>query len=190
MAKKTFWRTNEQIRAQEVRALDAEGKLIGIMSVKDAIALAQKTGEDVVEIAAKAEPPVVKIIEIGKFRYQEEKKRKEALKKAKAAELKEVRFSPFMGDEDFRTRMRRVREFLIDGDKVKTVVVFKGRHMDSKKFGYDLLKKILAEFGDAVAVDMEPKFAGRYLAMIISPIKSKINQYVKESETEIKEVNN
>ena len=190
MAKKTFWRTNEQIRAQQVRALDAEGKLIGIMTVKEAIALAQKTGEDVIEIAPKAEPPVVKVIEIGKFKYQEEKKRKEQQKKAKAAELKEVRFSPFMGDEDFRTRMRRVREFLINGDKVKTVVVFKGRHMDSKKFGYALLKKILSEFGEAVAVDMEAKFSGRYLAMIISPIKAKMTQYVKDSQTENKEINN
>ena len=190
MAKKTFWRTNEQIRAREVRAIGESGNQIGIMSVRDAIIHAKKEGKDVVEIAAKAEPPVVKVIEYGKFKYQEEKKLKEQNKKAKAAELKEVRFSPFMGEQDYQTRLKRVREFLLDGDKVRTVVVFKGRQMDSKKFGYDLLKKVLAEFGESVAVDMEPKFAGRHLAMIISPIKKKMLMYAQAKSEEDKLLKN
>lgn len=186
MAKKTFWRTNEQIRAREVRAIDENGGQIGIMPVKDVIILAKKEGKDVVEIAAKAEPPVVKVIEYGKFKYQEEKKSREQNKKAKAADLKEVRFTPFMGDADYQTRMKRVREFLLDGDKVRAVVVFKGRQMDSKKFGYELLKKILEEFEDAVSVDMEPKFTGRHLAMIISPIKKKMIAYAQAMAEEEK----
>lgn len=179
MAKKNFWRINEQIRAQQVRAIDESGGQIGVMPVREAIVLAKKEGKDVVEIAAKAVPPVVKVIEYGKFKYQEEKKSREQNKKAKAAELKEIRLSPFMGDQDYRTRLKRVREFLLDGDKVRVVVVFKGRQMDSKKFGYELLKKVLQEFGDAVAVDMEPKFNGRHLAMIISPIKKHMTIYAQ-----------
>lgn len=179
MAKKTFWRTNEQIRAREVRAIDESGGQIGIMPVKDVILLAKKEGKDVVEIASKAEPPVVKVIEYGKFKYQEEKKSREQSKKAKSADLKEVRFTPFMGEADYQTRLKRAREFLLDGDKVRAVVVFKGRQMDSKKYGYDLLKKILEEFEDAVSVDMEPKFAGRHLAMIVSPIKKKMAAYAQ-----------
>lgn len=186
MANKTFWRTNEQIRAREVRAIDEAGGQIGIMPVREVILLAKKEGKDVVEIASKAEPPVVKVIEYGKFKYQEEKKQREQNKKAKSADLKEVRFSPFMGEQDYQTRMKRVREFLIDGDKVRAVVVFKGRQMDSKKFGYDLLKKILREFEEAVSVDMEPKFAGRHLAMIISPIKKKMAAYIQSKALEDK----
>ena len=190
MAKKTFWRTNEQIRAREVRAIDESGGQIGIMPVKDVIILAKKDGKDVVEIASKAEPPVVKVIEYGKFKYQEEKKAREQHKKAKAADLKEVRFTPFMGEADFQTRLKRVREFLLDGDKVKVVVVFKGRQMDSKKFGYELLKKILSEFENAVSVDMEPKFTGRHLAMIISPIKKNMIAYAQMLAEEEKLIEN
>jgi len=190
LAKKTFWKTNEQIKASQVRAIDEKGGQIGLMTVREAIDFAKKNGKDVVEIAAKAQPPVVKVIEYGKFKYQEEKKAKEQNKKAKSADLKEVRFSPFMGEQDYKTRLRRVRKFLVDGDKVRVVVVFKGRQMNSKKFGYDLLRKVLDEFREAVAVDMEPKFAGRHLAMIISPIKKKITKYVKEDQTENQEINN
>ncbi|MBX4205816.1 translation initiation factor IF-3 [Candidatus Microgenomates bacterium] len=180
------WNINEYIRASELRVIGADDKQIGVLSKADALAKARELGLDLIEIAPGAVPPVAKIIELGKFKYQEEKKARAAAKKSKAAELKEIRFSPFIGEADYQTRFKRVREFLEGGDKVKLVVVFKGRQMGSKGFGYELFQKILKEFGDKVVVDMEPKFIGRHLAMIISPLKKKIVSDKKE-ETENKE---
>jgi translation initiation factor IF-3 len=174
------WRVNEQIRAAELRVIDSEGQQIGVLPFDQALQKAREEGVDLIEVVPKANPPVAKIIELGKFRYQEEKKAKEAQKKAKAAELKEIRFSPFIAEGDYQTRLIRVKEFLVGGDKVKLVVVFKGRQLGSKQFGYDLFKKILAELKDTVVVDMEPKFIGRHLAMIVSPLKKKIANIEKE----------
>ncbi len=174
MSKKDPWRINNEIRVPELRVLDSEGKQIGILSTPEALKKAQDAGLDLIEIVANAEPPVAKIIELGKFRYQEEKKQKEAQKKSKAAELKEIRFSPFIGEADYQTRLSRVKEFLENGDKVKLVVVFKGRQMGSKQFGYNLFQKILNILGDSVVIDMDAKFIGRHLAMIVSPLKKKI----------------
>ena len=150
------------------------GEQIGVLTLEEALAKAQKAGLDLVEIAPKAKPPVARIVDFGKFRYEQEKKLREAKKKSKAAELKEVRFSPFIAEGDYMTRMARVSEFLKQGSKVRLVVVFKGRHMDSKKFGYRLIERILGYLGEndlTVAVDMEPKFLGRHLATVISPLK-------------------
>ncbi|MEK7526553.1 MAG: translation initiation factor IF-3 [Patescibacteria group bacterium] len=182
MSKKDPWRINNEIRVPKLRVLDSEGKQIGILSTSVALKKASDAGLDLIEIVAGAVPPVAKIIELGKFRYQEEKKQKEAQKKSKAAELKEIRFSPFIGEADYQTRLARVKEFLEGGDKVKLVVVFKGRQMGSKQFGYDLFKKILTILGDKIVIDMEPKFIGRHLAMIVSPVKKKIISLKKEEE--------
>lgn len=165
------WNINHQIKAPEVRVLSDEGKQLGVMKLSDALKRARDEDLDLVEIAPKAKPPVVKITDLGKFKYQQEKKFKKQKKANKAAELKEVRFSPFIGQKDYETRMVRVREFLEDGNKVRVVVVFLGRHMGSKKFGYDLLKKVTDELGDKIAIDMKPKFLGRHLQMVISPVK-------------------
>lgn len=171
---KFFWRTNEAIRATELRVIDAQGKQIGIMPKDKAISLARVKELDLIETVPNAAPPVAKIMDFGKFRYAEEKKLREQTLKSKAAELKEIRFSPFIAENDYNTRLARVKEFLGDGDKVKLVVVFKGRQMGSKGFGYELFGKITKEFGDKIVTDMEPKFLGRHLVMIISPIKKKL----------------
>lgn len=139
------------------------------MKPADALKIAQEEGLDLIEIAAKAKPPVVKIANFGKFRYQEEKKRKKVKKKAKAADIKELRFSPFIGEADYNTRLKRINGFLKDGSKVRAVVKFKGRQMDSKPFGYNLMKKLLEDVETNVVVDMKPKFIGRHLVMVISP---------------------
>ena len=175
------FRINHQIRAPEVRLIGVDGKQIGVIKIDEALQEAQKVGLDLVEIAPNAKPPVVKIVEIGKFRYEQEKKLKKEKKKSKASELKEVRFSPFIADHDYNTRMEKVREFLEESNKVRVVVVFMGRQMDSKQFGYDLLKRITGELRDRIAIDMEPKFLGRHLAMVISPVKKGIR--VKEQES-------
>ena len=165
------WRLNNQIRAPEVRVIGADGKQLGILKTNEALSKAHEAGLDLVEIAPNAKPPVTKIVELGKFRYQEEKRLQKLKKKAKSSELKEVRFSPFIANHDYQTRLDKVREFLDESNKVKIVVVFMGKQMGSTNFGYELLKRIKDDLGNRIAIDMEPKFFGRHLAMVISPIK-------------------
>lgn len=171
MKKKLYWRTNEEIAASELRVIDKQGKQVGVISKSEALDLARKAGLDLVEIAPMAKPPVAQIVEFGKFRYKEEKKLRAQNKAAKAAELKEIRFSPFIAEGDYQTRFRRMSGFLNDGHKIRVVVVFKGRQMGSKKFGYGLMERVLNDLGDRVVVDMKPKFLGRHLAMVVSPLK-------------------
>lgn len=163
-------RINNEIRSPELRVIGGDGKQLGVMKRDEALAKSQELGMDLIEIAPLAVPPVAKIIELGKFKYQEEKKRKKEKKSSKPIELKEIRFSPFIADNDFKTRIERTKEFLDDKHKVRIVVVFMGRQMDSKPKGYELLKRIVKVFEDRVVIDMEPKFIGRHLAMVISPI--------------------
>ena len=140
---KKYWRTNEQIRAPKVRVIGSGGKQVGVIDTSKALALAKKEGLDLVEIAPFAKPPVTKIVDIGKFKYEEEKKQKAQKKKTKSSELKEIRFSPFIGEADYNTRLIRIKEFLEDKNKVKVVVKFKGRQMGSKQFGYKLFERLL-----------------------------------------------
>ncbi len=171
MNKQQTWKINNQIRAAEVRLIDAEGKQIGILSRDEALKKRKETGLDLIEIVSSTNPPIVKLIEFDKFRYKEEKKLREQKKKEGKSELKEVRFSPFIAEGDYQTRTKKVQRFLDENNKVRVVVVFKGRQLNSKKFGYELISRITEQFRDRIAVDMEPKFIGRHLATIISPIK-------------------
>ncbi|OGM13354.1 translation initiation factor IF-3 [Candidatus Woesebacteria bacterium RIFCSPHIGHO2_02_FULL_42_20] len=184
---KPFWKLNENIRANEVRLIGRDGKQIGVVSIREALEAAKKEKLDLIEIAPNAKPVVVKIADFGKFRYQEEKRFKKENKKAKPAELKEIRFSPFMGKADFETRKSRVKQFLEDGNKVKIVVVFKGRHMGKTDFGYKLIEKLIVEFRERIVVDMAPKMLGRHLSAIISPVKKKV---AKNAEAKNTQVNN
>lgn len=183
--KKVHYRVNEQIRATELRVIDSGGKFVGLMNREDALMKAKNDGVDLVEIAPLAVPPVAKIIEIGKFRYTEEKKAREQKKKTKSVDLKEIRFSPFIAEGDYATRVRRIDSFLKSGHKVRVVIVFKGRHMDSRPRGYELMREVLNSISHEVTIDMEPKFLGRHLAMVISPLKSKKsdtkNVHIKET---------
>lgn len=167
---KLYWQINEQIRAPKVRVIGADGKQLGIMAIGKALETAKKENLTLVEIAPNAKPPVVKIVEFGKFRYQEEKKLRAQAKKTKVSELKEIRFSPFIAENDFKVRLVKIKEFLEDKNKVKLVVVFKRRQLGSKQFGYNVLIRVVSELGDTISTDMEPKFLGRNLIMIISPL--------------------
>ncbi len=177
MNKRNF-RVNNEIRATQVRVINDKGEQIGIMDLGQALKKSAEEEKDLVEIAPKAKPPVVKIIELGKYMYLEEK-RLRAQKKSKASELKEIRFSPFIAEGDYQTRIKRLNEFLSDNNKVRVVVVFKSRQIGSKKFGYQLLERVLGEFNNTISVDMEPKFLGRHLAMVISPTKKFIKNETK-----------
>ncbi len=150
----------------------SDGKQIGVVKLQKAFDTAREAGLDLVETAPNAKPPVVKIVNLGKFKYEEEKKLKKQKKGVKGGDVKEVRFSPFIADHDYQTRLQRIDEFLKEKNKVKLVVVFKGRQMGSKQFGYDVLAKVKSHFKDLISVDMEPKFLGRYLIMTISPLNT------------------
>lgn len=175
-----FYKSNEQIRASSLRLIGPDNKQIGVVSREEALKKAKEENLDLILIAESANPPVARIANLGKFIYQEEKKSRK--QKAKSPELKEIRFSPFIGEADYETRLKRVKEFLENKDKVKLTVVFLGRQMGSKSFGFGLLDRIVKEFSDTIHVDSEPKFLGRRLSMIISPIaKGKQNAETKNT---------
>ncbi len=154
------------------------------MSVPDAVKKAKEANLTLVEIAPNAAPPVAKIVDFGKFRYSEEKKAREVAKKVKGGGVKEIRFSPFIAENDFKTRIGRIKEFFEDKNKVRVVVVFRGPQMRVKNTGYDVINRIKAEFGESVITDMPPKFLGKHLVTVISyTAKSK---KVEQSKTENK----
>lgn len=167
-----YWNTDFRIPARELRVIGSDGKQLGVLTKEAAIEAAKKEGLTLVEIAPNAKPPVAKIVDFGKFRYQEEKKLRKG-SKTKGGDLKEIRFSPFIAENDYVTRLNRVKEFLADKNKVRPVVVFKGPQLRSKQFGYDLLARIVNELGESIVVDMEPKFLGKHLMMVISPTNKK-----------------
>lgn len=170
---KPNWRLNHQIRYPEVRVLGEDGKQLGVMSSSEALSQALDAGLDLVEIAPLAKPPVVRIVELGKFKYEQEKRERAAKKGVKSGQLKEIRLSPFIGEHDFNTRMERIEEFLEDGSKVRLVVRFTGRQMGSKQFGYEVIGKVLKFFDGRAKQDAEPKFLGKQLMSVISPVKGK-----------------
>ena len=168
-----FWRTDYQIRASSLRVIGEDGKLIGVLGKSEAIEKAKKAGLTLVEIAPTAVPPVAKIVDFGKFRYAEEKKLRNQAKKVKGGEVKEIRFSPFIADNDFKIRVERIKEFFAEKNKVRVVVVFTGPQMRVKQTGYQVIQRILHEFEDTAVTDMEPKFLGKHLITVISPISKK-----------------
>lgn len=172
------YRINGRIFASQLRVLDVEGKQIGVLTKEEALKLAEEQGLDLVEIAAQAKPPVAKIIDYNKFLYQQSKKKQEEKKKAKTSETKEIRLGPFMSDNDLQVMIRRGREFLEDGDKIRLVVKFRGRQITRSDFGRQVIQKVVDSLNDVSKVDREAKFEGRQMVALLSPEKGK----KKESE--------
>lgn len=181
-----FWRTDYQIRAPSLRVIDSEGKLIGVLGRDEAVKRAKEANLALVEIAPNATPPVAKIVDFGKFRYAEEKKARAQAKKVKGGEVKEIRFSPFIAENDFNIRIERIKEFFAGKNKVRVVVVFKGPQMRVKHVGYDIVKRIKSVFGDTIITDMEPKFLGKHLVTVISPIANNKNGKKESSKIDNK----
>jgi translation initiation factor IF-3 len=179
-AQKKFYRTNERIFASELRVLDAEGKQIGLLSKFDAIRQAREQGLDLVEIAPLAKPPVAKIVDFKKFLYQEEKKHREEKRKAKVSETKEIRLGPFMSDNDLQVMVRRGREFIEDGDKVKLVLKFRGRQITHPEFGREIVNKAITALSDISKVDREAHFEGNQLIALLSPERKKNHEEKSE----------
>lgn len=169
-----------------LRLLDTDGKQIGILSKFEALAKAQEAGLDLVEIAPTAKPPVAKIIDFNKFLYQEEKKKKEEKKKAKASETKEIRLGPFMSDNDLQVMVRRGREFLEDGDKIKLVVKFRGRQITHPEFGHGVIRKFVLALDDISKVDREAHFEGRQIIAVLSAERKKAQSKDDKSSVETK----
>lgn len=171
-----------------MRLLDADGKQIGVVSKEEALKKAQEQELDLVEIAPDAKPPVVKIIDFKKFQYLEERKQKEARKHTKETELKEVRVSPFIGEHDLDVSLKRVKNFLEDGDMVKLSVVFKGRQMTHTEFGPKLLERVMGLLEGIGEKDRDPRWEGRRFVCILKPTKEAIARAQQEKrEKEAKE---
>lgn len=165
-------RVNERIRADEVRLVGAEGEMIGVVPIDDALARAREAGMDLVEVSPGAEPPVCKILDYGKYKYQAQKKASEARKKQKVIHIKEVKLRPNIDPHDLEIKMRKVHEFLDAGDKVKITLRFRGREMSHQEIGYALLKRIKEDLADKVKVEHKPSMEGRQVLMVLAPAKS------------------
>ncbi len=163
---------NEQIRDSEVRLISSDGTQLGIMSAKEAFEIAQDEGLDLVKIAPTANPPVCKIIDYGKYRYEQSRKEKEARKKQKQVELKEVRLSPNIEANDLNTKINAARKFIAKGDKVKITLRFRGREMAHVQNSRHVLTDFAESLADIANVEKEPKMEGRSLTMVIGPKKS------------------
>lgn len=164
---------NEKIRAREVRLIDASGEQLGVKSKQEALEIAQKRELDLVLVAPNAKPPVCRIMDYGKYRYEQQKKEKEARKKQKVINLKEVRFTPGIGDHDFNTKLRNARKFIEKGDKVKASVRFRGRAITHKELGQEVLDRLAKEVEDIAAVESRPKMEGRNMFMMLAPHSEK-----------------
>jgi translation initiation factor IF-3 len=162
-------RINEAIRAREVRLIDENGQNVGVVSKFDAIAKANEAGLDLVEVSPDAEPPVCKILDFGKYKYQEQKKAAEARKHQKIVEIKEIKMRPGIDDHDYDVKMRSIRRFFEDGDKVKITLRFRGREMAHQSIGMDVLKRVRSDTETIAKVESEPRFEGRQMVMVLAP---------------------
>lgn len=160
---------NEDIRAREVRLIDVDGQQIGIVPIQEARRLAQEKNLDLVNIAPQANPPVCRIMDYGKYKFEQSKKEKEARKKQKVITIKEVRFSPTIEEHDFNTKLRHVIDFLQKGDKVKCTLRFKGRQITHTSIGQTVMERIAKETEAIAVVEKKPGLEGRSMIMILAP---------------------
>ncbi len=165
----TAYQINEEIRDKEIRLIGDDGAQLGIMSANDALKIAAEQELDLVKIAPASVPPVCKIMDYGKYRFEQAKRDKEARKNQHVVEVKEIRMSPGIGANDFNTKLKSGQKFLADGDRLKVTVRFRGREMAHTNIGEELLKKFAEECSEFATVDKNPKLEGRFMAMFLSP---------------------
>ena len=160
-------RVNEDIRYPEVRVVGSDGKQLGVMPSAKALELAREAGVDLVEISPTANPPVVKIIDWGKYQYQKMKEQQKNRKSSKGGELKQMRLGLKIGANDLDIKIRKIKKFLEDGNHVKIMIVFRGREMAHKELGDELMKKVIDLLADSAVADQKPQFAGRSLSVSV-----------------------
>src|SRR5690606_305590 len=164
-------RRNDEIRVPKVRVIDAEGEQIGGLSTRDALALAAEQGLDLVEVSPNAEPPVCRIMDYGKYLFEQKKKAQVAKKKQAQVQVKEVKFRPGTDEGDYKVKLRNLTRFLEEGDKAKVTLRFRGREMLHQDLGRKLLERIRADLGDLAVVEQFPKLEGRQMVMMLGPKK-------------------
>ena len=162
-------RVNELITSKNVRLIDARGTMIGVVSTEDALQRAAEAGLDLVEVAGNAEPPVCKILDYGKLKYETQKKEAEARKKQKIIHIKEIKMRPTIDDNDYDVKMRNVRRFLDEGDKVKVTMRFRGRELAHQELGTQLLERVRTDLEELAKVEQFPRMEGRQMVMVIAP---------------------
>lgn len=162
-------RVNDQIDVPQVRVIDAAGEMAGVLPIREAMQLAQEAGLDLVEVAPGGDPPVCKILDYGKFKYEAQKKANEARKKQKVIDVKEIKMRPGIDEHDYQIKMRSVRRFLDEGDKVKMTVRFRGREMAHQELGMKVLDRVREEVTEVAKVEQFPRSEGRLMTMIIAP---------------------
>ena len=171
--KDTSLRTNEQITASEVRVISSNGKQLGIISIREALYHAEDEGFDLVEISPDAKPPVCKIIDYGKLKYKEQKSKKEAKKKQKTIEVKEIKMRPGIDKHDYEVKIKALSKFISGGNKVKVSMRFRGREMEHQNLGLDLLKRLTEQVAEYARVEVPPKLEGRQIMMVLVPQTNK-----------------
>ncbi len=160
---------NEEIRVPQVRLIDQDGEMVGVMSAREAVQRAFAVGLDLLEISPNAEPPVCKILDFGKFKYEQQKKKNEAKKKQKVVEIKEIKVRPNIDENDYQVKMRAMKSFIDEGDKVKVTLRFRGREMAHQDIGVKVLERIRAELDALTKVEQMPRMENRQMIMVLSP---------------------
>ena len=162
-------RVNEDIRVPQVRLIDPDGQMVGVMTARDALMRAFEAGLDLLEISPNAAPPVCKILDYGKYKYEQQKKANEARKKQKIVEIKEVKVRPNIDDHDYDVKMRAMKSFIGEGDKVKVTLRFRGREMAHQDLGIKVLERISQELGETIKVEQMPRLENRQMIMVLAP---------------------
>jgi translation initiation factor IF-3 len=162
-------RVNGEINSMQVRLVDQNGEMIGVVSLREALERADDAGLDLVEVAAQASPPVCKILDFGKFKFEEQKKKNEARKKQKVIEVKEIKLRPTIDDNDYGVKMRAMIRFLEEGDKVKVTLRFRGRELAHQDLGMQVLIRVRDELEEMAKVEQMPKMEGRQMIMVLAP---------------------
>lgn len=168
ISKENTPRVNEEIRAREIRVVSADNDQLGIMSVRDALAMAEEQQLDLVEVAPNGKPPVCRIMNFGKYRYEQQKREKEAKKKQKVLTVKEVKLRPHIEDHDFYVKMKNASKFLAEGNKVKVTIMFRGRELTHPELGQSVLTRFAKELDEQAVVEKGAKLEGRNMTMILA----------------------
>lgn len=170
------------IRVPQVRVVDNDGNQLGVMATRDALAAAEEAGLDLVEVAATANPPVCRIMDYGKYKYQMSKKTKEAKKKQSVILVKEMKLRGKTEEHDFQFKLRNIRKFLAEGNKVKVSIIFRGREITHTELGMGMLKRVAEELKDAAVIEASPRLEGRNMSMLIAPVQQKAAQPAQQPQ--------
>ena len=164
-------RINENIKAKQIRLIDADNENRGIVSIREALLAAEEAGLDLIEISPQANPPVCKILDYGKYRYEQQKKKNEAKKNQKIVEIKELKLRPVIETHDYEVKVKQAKKFLEQGNKVKLTMRFKGRELSANDMGQQILNKLIEDLDDCSRIDSELKLEGRQMTVILAPQK-------------------